>query len=100
MSKEGSTRTDIEIFGMIYPVRGHDDSEYLRELAALVDHKMREVAEQVNTVDTSRIAILAALNLSDELFQCRRGLEGERVEFKERVAALTQTLSEALDTET
>jgi len=97
MSAKSSMRTEVEIFGTLYPVRGHDDSGYLQELAALVDQKMREVAAQLSTVDTSRIAILAALNLSDELYQCRRGLEGERARIKEKVAALADRLSEAMD---
>ena len=97
MSAKSAGSTDVEIFGSLYPIRGHADQEYLQELAAIVDRKMREVARQVTTVDTTRIAILAALNLSDELFQCRRGQEGERVRFKEKAAALADELSRALD---
>ena len=40
---------------------------------------MREIAQQVSTVDTGKIAILAALNLTDELFQCRKNQDGDRV---------------------
>ena len=97
MSTKRSGARDVEIFGTLYPIRGHADHEYLQELAAVVDRKMREVARQVTTVDTTRIAILAALNLSDELFQCRKGQEGERVRFKEKVAELAVELSAALD---
>lgn len=97
MSKKSSGKTEIEIFGAVYPVRGGEDSGYLQELASTVDRKMRDVAQQVTTVDTARIAILAALNLSDELFQCRRGLEGERVQLRERVARLDAELASALD---
>lgn len=88
--------TDLEIFGAVYRVRGNDDREYLQELAAGVDRKMREISEQVSTVDTAKIAILAALNLADELFQTKRLLEGERVEIQEKVTALTGELTEAL----
>jgi cell division protein ZapA len=65
-------------------------------LADLVDRKMREVAEHVNTADTARIAILAALNLADELFRIQSQQEGERVEIREKVAELTEELSQAL----
>ena len=88
--------TEVEIFGSVYKVRGSDDGEQLQELAAIVDRKMREIAGQVATVDTAKIAILAALNLADELVQTRRLQEGERVEIQERVTALTGELSEAL----
>jgi len=92
----GKRTTDVEIFDAVYPVRGSEDGAYLQELAATVDGKMREIADQVTTVDTAKIAILAALNLADELFQSKRMQEGERVEIQERVAALAGELSEAI----
>ena len=87
---------DIGIFGEVYSVRGSDENGYLQELASLVDRKMREVAGQVKG-DTARIAILAALNLADELFQIQNRQEGERVEIREKVAALTEELTHALE---
>lgn len=97
MGTDSSTKAQVEIFGAVYRVRGETDSEHLQELAQLVDSKMREVASQVTTVDTARIAILAALNLADELFQCRQGREGEWIEVEEKAAELTVALTEALE---
>ena len=91
-----STTTQVEIFGEVYHVRGGDESGHLQELADLVDRRMREVAERVKG-DTARIAILAALNLADELMQTQSRQEGERVEIKEKVAALTEELTQALE---
>jgi cell division protein ZapA len=88
--------TQVEIFGEVYNVRGSDENGHLQELADLVDRKMREVAERVKG-DTARIAILAALNLADELFQIQQRQDGERVEIQEKVAALTEELSQALE---
>ena len=96
MTAKATTATDVEIFGSVYHVRGEKDPEYLRDLAELVDGRMREIAQQVTTVDTAKIAILAALNLSDELFQCRKLQEGERVEIQEKVTELAGRLEEAL----
>jgi cell division protein ZapA len=90
-----SATTPVEIFGEVYHVRGGDEGGYLQSLADLVDRKMREVAEQVKG-DPARIAILAALNLADELFQIQGRQEGERVEIREKVAALTEELTQAL----
>lgn len=95
MGDTGRT-TDVEIFGSVYPVRGSDDEPHLQELAATVDRKMREIADRVTTVDTAKIAILAALNLADELFRAKRLTEGERVEIQERVVALTAQLNDAI----
>lgn len=96
MPQPASTTIQVEIFGEVYTVRGSDENGYLQELADLVDRKMREVAEHVKG-DTARIAILAALNLADELFQIQGRQEGERVEIREKVAALTEELTHALE---
>jgi len=88
--------TEVDIFGAVYRVRGRDDEGYLQEVAALVDSTMREVADRTRTADTAKIAILAALNLADQLLQSRTRQQGERVEIRERVTALTGELAEAL----
>lgn len=94
---DGSPTTQVEIFGTVYPVRGNDDPEYLQELAATVDRTMREIAEKVATVDTAKIAILAALNLADDLHRAKSSQEGERVEIQEKVVALTGKLAGVLN---
>ena len=94
--KQAQDITEVEIFDAVYRVRGRDDEGYLQEVAALVDSKMREVADQTRTADTAKIAILAALNLADELVQSRMRQQGERVDIRERVTALTGELAEAL----
>lgn len=92
-----STTTSVEIFGAVYHVRGTDDGGYLQGLAELVDRRMRDIAQHVSSGDTARIAILAALNLADELFRLQRAQEEERVEIREKMAELTQELTRALD---
>ena len=89
MPLPASTTIQVEIFGEVYTVRGSDENGYLQELADLVDRKMREVAQHVKG-DVTRIAILAALNLADELFRAQKQQEGERVEIREEVAALVE----------
>lgn len=69
--------TVVEIFGQTYNVRGEGDTDYLMELARLVDSRMRDVAARVATVDPLKIAVLAALNLADEFSRYRS--EHERV---------------------
>lgn len=65
--------TPVTIFGKTYHLRGDNDTAYLNELAREVDRRMREVAEATGTADTLSVAILAALNLTDECLQARRG---------------------------
>ncbi len=96
MATRATTATDVEIFGAVYHVRAEKDPEHLRKLAEIVDQKMREIAQQVSTVDTGKIAILAALNCADELFQCRKQQEGERVEIQDKVTRLAERLEGVL----
>jgi cell division protein ZapA len=60
----------VDIYDQVYHLRG-TDPEYIAKLAALVDGKMRAVAAQGTTVDSLRVAVLAALNISDELLAQR-----------------------------
>lgn len=96
MAPKSTTSLDVEIFGAVYHVRGDHGREHLERLAAVVDGKMREIGAKVTTVDTGKIAILAALNLADELLQCNKQQEGERVEIMDKVVELTGVLAEVL----
>ena len=96
MGTKSTTTTDVEIFGAVYHVRGEQNPERLRELAAFVDRRMQDVAQQVATVDTAKIAILAALNIADELFHARTQQEGERVEIQDKVTRLAERLEGVL----
>jgi cell division protein ZapA len=58
----------VEIYDQIYHLSGQD-VDHIRDLAARVDAKMRAVATHGRTVDSLRVAVLAALNLADELVQ-------------------------------
>jgi cell division protein ZapA len=58
----------VEIYDQVYHLSGQD-TDHIRELAARVDAKMRAVAAHGRTVDSLRVAVLAALNLADELSQ-------------------------------
>ncbi len=56
----------VEIFGQSYNLRGDAEPGYINELAEFVDRKMREVSDAAPSVDSMKIAILAALNIADE----------------------------------
>jgi cell division protein ZapA len=61
----------IEVFGNEYNIRGQADPEYIARVAAYVDQKMREVNERLALPSISQVAILASLNIADELFRER-----------------------------
>jgi cell division protein ZapA len=61
----------VEIFGQTYSIKAGNDREYIRELAAYIDTRMKEVQKGTGTSDGYKIAILAALNIADELHRLR-----------------------------
>lgn len=61
--------TTVSIYDQAYHLTGQSP-EHIQKLAELVDAKMRAVAAHGRTVDSLRVAVLAALNLADELSQC------------------------------
>jgi cell division protein ZapA len=86
---------EVEIYGSIYKVRG-DDPEHIQELAALVDGKMRQVAQHVRVVDATKVAVLAALNLAEELAKTPTGRVSGGDEIRQKVEGLAGDLEQAL----
>ena len=83
----------VEILGQVYSIKGKEDHAYIRELAAFCDAKMREVQKGTGTADANRVAILAALTISDELFHLRkqfRALEESAERAATRLLEFTQ----------
>lgn len=86
----------VEIFDQGYNLRG-SDAEYILKLAEYVDSKMRAVAEQTHTVDTARLAVLAALNIADEYHLLKRNQDGGSAEYLKRAHHLADALDEVLE---
>jgi cell division protein ZapA len=87
----------VEIYDQTYYLSGQDE-EHIRRLAALVDTRMRAVAAQGRTADSLRVAVLAALNLADELSRAEQAGGGARLTFM-RAASLRGMLDEVLEEE-
>jgi cell division protein ZapA len=85
----------VEIFDQAYNLRG-TDPEYILRLAEYVDTKMRAVSEQTHTVDTVRLAVLAAINIADEYHLLRKKLEGGSTDSSKRARQLLSALDEVL----
>ena len=83
----------VQIFGQTYTVRGELDECYVQQLAAYVDEKMSAIADATSTVDTQRVAVLAALAIADELHSLRKD-RGEQKELLREQAERCLTLVE------
>lgn len=64
----GEDRVQVQIGGRSYTLRGNRNPDAVRRLAGFVDERMNEIADRTGTADTTRLAILAALNIASDLF--------------------------------
>jgi cell division protein ZapA len=86
----------VFILGQRYPIRSTLEPAYIVELAGYVEEKMKAAAEAGTAHDTLRLAVLAALNIADEMFRCREAA-GERARaVVDRTRAIEQMLDAAL----
>lgn len=97
MTQEGSI-LKINIYGTEYPIKSDaaTDAEYIKQVAAYVDEKMREIDHNTQAKSSLKIAILAALNITDELFQEKRASETKLKEMREKLDNLTSSLEKSL----
>jgi cell division protein ZapA len=91
-----SNSVRVEIYDQSYNLRG-TDPDYIFKLAEYVDLKMRTVAEQTQTVDSLRLAVLAALNIADEYHLLKRKYDAVANEGQQKATQLSGALNKALD---
>ncbi len=89
----------VDIYDQTYRLRG-DDPEYIQRLAHIVDAKMRAVASHGKTVDSLRVAVLAALNIADELLTLEQrydSLTGSNEDARRSIRTRAHSLTGLLD---
>jgi cell division protein ZapA len=84
----------VTIFGNEYRVRGDADEPYIQEIADYVDGTMREIAGEGRHISPTRIAILAAFNIADELFRQRQGAPAGGAKVESKAAELLKLFEE------
>jgi cell division protein ZapA len=66
-SSNNTNRVTVEIFNQEYIVKGNENAEYIEMLAAYVDRRMRMIEQRNHSLSITKVAVLTALNLADEL---------------------------------
>ena len=89
----------VVIYNQTYTLRSDHDPAYVEELAAYVNQKMSEIASATMTVDSLRVAILAALQIADELHEGRREMERTEKEIADRSTRYADLLDQFLRAE-
>ncbi|MCK5132312.1 MAG: cell division protein ZapA [Candidatus Sabulitectum sp.] len=85
--------TRVNIYGREYSIRGEGDPAYIAEIAHFLDMRMRQMTENVAMTSTAKVAILASLNITDELFTKTRKLE----EMEDSHQMFLSTLADRID---
>jgi cell division protein ZapA len=95
MSGQGQI-VPVEIDGQRYPIRTALDPAYVTRLAAYVEAKMRAASDSTPTSDSVSLAVLAALNIADELFRCRQTSETRDGQIAQRAGEIERLLDRML----
>ena len=94
---EESNQVQISIFGQEYSVKAPADPDYIKKIAEYLDGKMREVQSGFSTTQSStRIAILAGMNITDEYFTARQSDESGSSEVEEKISSLIELIDDSL----
>jgi cell division protein ZapA len=102
-SMEGSTGSPtirVEIYNQTYNIRSDGDTEYIIQLAEFVDSRMREISSDTLTVDSLKVAILAALHIADELHRLKNMHEQADAQLAARSAECAEMLDRLLKVRT
>ena len=86
----------VEIYNQTYNIRSDGDNDYILRLAEYVDRKMREISSGTLTVDSLKVAILAALHIADEFHQLKNNQEQSDAQLASRSAECAEMLDRVL----
>jgi cell division protein ZapA len=94
---DGANRSvRVEIYGQAYSILTEGQSDHILSLADMVDRRMKEIARATLTVDSLKVAILAAMHIAEELHQARRRLDDVDRDVAERSTRCAAELDQFL----
>ena len=97
MADKDGNQIKITIFGQEYSVKAPADPTYIKKIAEYVDTKMREVQSGFSSTQSSnRIAILSAMNITDELFNAKKQGDSDNSEVEEKITSLIELIDESV----
>jgi cell division protein ZapA len=86
----------VRIYGAEYSIRGQADSNYIKAVAEYVDKKMREVDSNFRVDSSLKVAILATLNIADELFRERAEKDEIRTQLEDKIKEINSLIDRQL----
>jgi cell division protein ZapA len=82
LSEQHKIRTSVEIYGYAYKIVGTESSGHMRLVASMVDEKMREFHAMNPSLDSSRLAVLTAINTVHDYLKLKEQVEQLENELK------------------
>ena len=86
----------VQIFGIDFSLKSDKDSEYVKQVAAFVDEKIQKLSTNTNVKSQTKIAVLVALNIADELYQLKKQHENSLTIFQ-NVELKSKELCDSVD---
>lgn len=88
---------EVEIYGQRYVLTGATDEEYVKRCANYVDTQIRVLEKGMKTATRAKLAVLAALNITHQLFQAERARQEGEAELDRRATSLVESIEEQLE---
>ncbi|MFD6442324.1 cell division protein ZapA [Peribacillus sp. NPDC060186] len=82
MSDDKRNKTTVDIYGQPYTIVGTESASHMRLVASMVDEKMREISMKNSYLDTSKLAVLTAVNTVHEYIKLKDELDQLQLELK------------------
>lgn len=82
MSEQHKIRVSVDIYGQTYKMVGSETSGHMRLVASMVDDKMREINSHNPSLDSSKLAVLTAVNTVHEYVKLKEQVEQLEQEIK------------------
>jgi len=99
VTEEQGQLIEVMIFGQKYTLKGQGANNDIQQVAGYVDRKMKDISEGTSTVDSLKVAILAALNIADEYQRYRASKEEDEGALMQRAENCCRILEGAMDSE-
>ena len=75
MADEQKTRIAVDIYGQTYKMVGTETSSHMRQVASIVDERMREISSRNPSLDSTKIAVLTAVNSVHDYLKLKEQVE-------------------------
>jgi cell division protein ZapA len=88
---------EVDVYGQRLALQGDGDERYAHELALYVEGQMNSIAKNLTTSTPTKVAILAAINIADQLFKQESRRQAGDAEIERRTTGLLQCIDAEID---